>query len=199
MNNAELDKLLHSAPVPEREVEYWEQFPGSVTRRLAQAQHSGSRRPAPRTSPLLLWGIGLATACIMIGFVVGWWKGHQSGLQAAPVAAMQKYYREIEALFPQQVRAIILDETGPHLLLADKANVPVSSPVLLTIQKRTGVQSVVTFSGQQIPVNGELCDVLTDADGHILLIGTKLVWSSQKAPLREGPFQIQARFLAQSP
>ena len=198
MSNDELNRLLKSAPVPEREAEYWADFPPSVTGRLRAGQSSAFRRFEPRRTPLLFWGVGFATACVLIAFAIGSWRGCESGLSASQVAAMQKYFHEVEALFPNQVRAIVIDENGPRLVLSERADVPTSPPLLLRISGRHGTQSVVTFSGQQILVNGDLCDVLADAGGHILVVGNKFVWSNERQGLRRAPYRIAAQALENS-
>ena len=195
MNNSELDHLLQSAPTPEREAGYWETFPRSVTVRLGTGQSSAFRRPVRRPSSLLLGGLGFATACVVIGLAIGFWQGRASNLHASQVAGMQKFFREVEALFPNQVRAIILDERGPRLVLSEKADVPASTPLWLKISSPSGSQSVLTFSGQQIPVDGDACDVLIDAGGHVLVVGSKLVWSSAARGLPKTPYHIQAQSL----
>ena len=199
MNNPQLNHLLKSASVPEREPEYWDDFPQSVTRRL----RSGIRSPAPRRirsrySPLLLWSFGLATACVVMAFAIGFRRGHESGLSASRVAAMQKYFLEVEALFPNQVRAIIIDERGPRLVLSEKPDVPASPPLMFRISGQSGSQSVVTFSGQQIAVNGDVCDVLTDAEGQVLLVGQTFIWSSGQRGSGQVPYRIAARALENS-
>jgi hypothetical protein len=193
MNNSELDHLLKSVPVPERPADYWEDFPPSVTRRIRASQSSALRRPGQRSSPRLLWGLGFATACIAVAFIIGFWRGRESGLSASQTAAMQKYLREVEALFPNQVRAIVIDDKGPRLVLSEKADVPVSTPLWLNIRGKTVSQNVLTFSGQQIPVNGEVCEVLTDSEGHVLLLGERLVWSSAQPGAGQRGYRIQAQ------
>lgn len=194
MNDSQLDQLLRSAPLPEHTAEYWGDFPGSVLRRLRSEVHPPAPgRSAPRFPRFLPWGLGLASACVVLGFVLGFWRGHESGLQASQVAALRTYYREIQALFPNQVRALIIDEQGPRLVLADRPDVPTSTPLLLSIRTRSGSQSVLTFSGQQIRVDGELCEVLADTHGHVLLVGDKLVWSSGQHGPRTAPYRIQAQ------
>ncbi len=195
MKNSELDKLLQSVPVPEREAEFWQDFPKSVTRRLAQVRSSSFSLPARHRIPALAWAVGLATACIVLGFALGFWKGRDAGPSVKELAAMHKYYREITSLFPNQVRAIVIDENGPRLTLADTAEVPPSPPVYLKIFKANDCQRFITFSGQQVPVNGDLCDVLTDSQGHVLVVGRQLVWTSLQPNLAKPPYRIQAQML----
>jgi hypothetical protein len=194
MTNAELDQLLKSAPAPDRDAAYWEEFPDRVTRRLYQVCSPGFSRPAPHPVRRWAWGLGLAAACIVAGFVVGSWRTRVVAEQRQ-WATMQTYFREISALFPNQLRAIVIDERGPRLVLSEQPDVPTSEPLFVRICRAQGCQSFITFSGQQIQVNGELCDVLSDARGNVLLVGQNLVWSSAEPNAGRLPYRIQARAL----
>jgi hypothetical protein len=195
MNNSELDPLLRRAAVPERDADYWEDFPKSVTHRLANARSAGLSQAPGRRFPRLAWGLGFATACIVLGFAIGFWRGRDTTGADKELAAMQKCFQEIALLFPNQVRAIVLDEHGLRLILADAAEVPSSAPVYVKICQPRGCLQFITFSGQQIQVNGDLCDVLTDAHGHILIAGQKLVWTSAQPAAVKTSYRIQARTL----
>ena len=192
MNNDQLGALLKSAPAPEREAAYWTDFPKTVTRRLAQVRSPGFSRSSARRGPLLTWGLGLATVCILAGFFFGFWRGRTS-TDAREAAAFQKLFREVATLFPNQVQAVIIDERGPRLVLAEKPNVPPSDPLLVKICKAKRCENIITFSGQQIRVNGEAFEVLADGEGHVILAGRRIVWSSAEPALRQAPWQIEAR------
>lgn len=192
MNADELDALLKSAQVPEREAAYWSDFPKTVTRRLAQGRRPGLSRSSPRRGPLLAWGFGLATACILAGFFFGFWRGRTS-TDAPEAAALERLFREVDILFPNQVQAIIIDEGGPRLVLSEQPNVPVSDPLLVKICKARSCENIITFSGQQIRVNGEVFDVLADGEGHVILAGRRSVWSSAQPALGAAPWHIEAR------
>src|SRR5690348_16748439 len=81
MTNRELDEVLKSAPVPEREAEYWEEFPKRVIRGLGAAPREDARRSAasvqgPAGSRWTLWpkvafATGLAAVCLVIGLLIG--------------------------------------------------------------------------------------------------------------------------------
>lgn len=196
MNNAELEKLLKIARVPERTRDFWEQFPNRVSTALhwrARRVEAGAAAERSRKRAIVAWGMGLATACVLLGFVVGFWRGRETGVTAAQLAVAQKYFREIEALFPNQVQAIVLDDSGPRVVVADQPDVPNAAPIYVRVVGPHGSQRFITFSGQQIRLNGEACDVLLDAAGHVLLIGTKTVWSSADANARVGGYRFAAR------
>jgi len=222
MNNHDLDQLLKRAAVPEREPAYWDAFASQVRRQLARSPSplKGLRaKPRGTTDPTvagvrgesvrlipwiaerfrasrLVWGIGLASACIVIAVLIGSRK--EDANAATQLASMEKYYREVTALFPNQIQAVVLDEHGPHLVLAETPNVPNSNPILLTVCQAKHCQKFITFSGQQIQINAEKCDVLADAQGHVILAGQKLIWDSASAETAGLGYRIQARLLERS-
>ena len=111
------------------------------------------------------------------------------------LAEARKYFHELEALFPNQLQAIVFDQQGTHLVLAPEPNLPASPPLYLKICGPKGCQRFVTFSGQQIRVNGDVCDVLADRQGNVLVVGQETLWADAKAAVRSGPYQIEARAL----
>ena len=204
MTNRELNDLLKSAPVPERDAEYWEEFPKRVVRGLERSSHQDSRsgarlRPAgePVWSsglwPKLAFAIGLAAVCLVIGLLIGLHQGHKSAGTDLQLAEARKCYGEVETLFPNQVQALVLDATGGHLVLAAEANVPKSAPLYVKICSARGCQRVVTFSGQRIAVNGTFFEVLVDRQGEVLLVGEQSVWSSSAPEEKIEGYRIEAR------
>jgi hypothetical protein len=208
MNDAELNEALKRATVPERTPEYWERFPGRVMAELRRRPQTAPAdanlitrhgrawtdvirlllsRPAPAASAIVVL-LGLT-------FFVGYWRGQHSPVVDPQFATAQKYFKEIEALFPNQIQAIVFDQRGTQLVLAQEPNVPKSPPLYLKICGPRGCQSFVTFSGQQIRVNGDVCDVLADGRGEVLVIGRQLLWSGGKAIAASGGYQVEARAL----
>jgi hypothetical protein len=181
MNNEELDQLLKKTDVPKRDAGYWEEFPNQVTREI--------RRGAPvsettgRRMNWKIWaGVGLATACLIGTFFLGVWKGQNQHRSNGDfdTAAARKYFHELEAMFPNRVRAVVFDERGAHLMLSDNADVPRSAGVFLKICDGQQCQKMITFSGQQIQWRGETFEVLTDQQGHVILSGEHSVFSSSR-------------------
>lgn len=197
MTDDELDQILKSAATPQRPEEYWHEFPKRITAKLHwqnQVPAHPVPRPAPKVMPLLAWGLSFATICILAGFIMRLQPQaeHRAALPAqdSQLAAARKCYQELEALFPNQLQSIVFDQQGPHLVLAAKADIPNSAPLYLKICGPQGCQGFVTFSGQQIRFNGENCEVLADATGQVMLVGSHQVWEGAKL---SGPIRIEAR------
>ncbi|MGO8927662.1 MAG: hypothetical protein ACLQU3_12315 [Limisphaerales bacterium] len=208
MKDAELNEVLKRATVPEREADYWERFPGRV---MAELERRGQVAPAPaktHASSALAWtgalrmllsrsalAAGVAVVCLGLAFFLGFRRGQRSLSDDSQLAAARKYYHEIEALFPNQVQAIVFDQRGTRLVLAQEPNVPASPPLYLKVCGPKGCQRFVTFSGQQIRISGDVCDVLADGRGEVLIVGRQLVWSGTEAVAEGGSYQVEARAL----
>ncbi|MBI4023451.1 MAG: hypothetical protein HY360_00625 [Verrucomicrobia bacterium] len=196
----ELDELLKAAVVPERSAGYWERFPQRVTTRLKE----GVVVPLTidhQPSTFSRWSFVLAAACLLIGFATGYWMAHPHGThgassEAGQVAQNEKLFREMASLFPNQIRAIISDNQGVRLVLSEKAEIPTSTPLLLKICDGGQCRRIITFSGQQIRVNGENCEVLSDSRGNVMVVGRRWYWSSADPSTkasRDGRSHIQAQ------
>ncbi len=104
MNNHELDNQLRSAPVPERPPEFWENLPKQITKRLGEQERrdmmrstNGAKRQA-RLMPVL-WGVGLATACLALGFFWGLGRGRTISITEEQIAETKQYYEQVSGLF----------------------------------------------------------------------------------------------------
>lgn len=202
MNNTELEKLLKTAQVPERTPDFWDKFPKTVSAKIQWQAHRAASAdvgsPRERKHAALLWGLGLASACIVVGFAIGFWRGRATNETGMQLAQVEKCFREIEGMFPNQVRAIVFDRQGTRLILADKADVPQSSPLYVKVCGAGGCQSFVTFSGQELQIAGERVEVLADAHGGVMLVGNKLFWDSTESKLAADHLHIQAQALGYS-
>jgi hypothetical protein len=188
----QFDDLLKSACAPQRSPGYWENFPKRVTARLSEgirieATASGRSRQ--------LWAWGLAGACALLIVGLGLWIKTQADA-ASPNYA--KLYREIESMFPNQVRAIVLENGGATLELSDTPDIPSSPPLRVDVCRDQQCRTYITLSGQQIRVNGEGWDVLSDGVGHVLVVGPSVVWTSAEPTRRAGAFHIEAQPLKMS-
>lgn len=74
-------------------------------------------------------------------------------------------------MFPHQVQAIVADERGVQVLLADKADVPDSPPLFVQACGRKTCRWFITFSGQQVNVNGETWDVFVNRQNQVIVAG----------------------------
>ena len=186
-----LDELLKRGRVPERSEGYWEAFPKRVTAQLTAGARSSATAGLRHSWS---WGLAFATVCLGIALGVGLW------LQARRPAAVNyaKLYREVAAMFPNQVRAIVLDGGDVRLELSEQANVPPSMPLRVDVCRDRQCRTYITFSGQQIRVGGERCDVLSDGLGHVLVVGRSVVWTSAEPAHDVKPYHIAAAALGAS-
>lgn len=180
MNDLELNKLLQAVRVPEQAPEFWERFPRRITAALHWKQQKGevTLPPRPKRRGVWSWGIAGATILLLLGFVRGYWWGPQ------PPAALlpnEKLLQEVLATFPNQVRAIIQDENGLHLSLAERPDVMQAQPLWLQICEGKHCRGIITFSGQTVQLGGQQVEVLADAAGEVMLVGPHFFWSSQQS------------------
>ena len=194
MNDSDLDKKLKAAPVPARDEDYWESFPRLVSAKL-RTTPAGRPMVERHWLPRLAWGGGIAFACLMLGFALGHWHGQKQ--KNDPYALLQngKMLREVLTLFPNRVRAIVQDEHGVQLVLADQPDVPVSTPIYVRICDGKQCASLVTFSGQELEIAGQKVTVLADAQGGVIVTGNRFAWSSDRLVGASGSLKIEARSL----
>lgn len=188
----QFNNLLKSARVPERSPGYWESFPKRVTARLPEAA-----RAEATISPgsIRLWTWRLAGVCAVLIVSFGLWMKRSS---ATAQPNYTKLYREIESMFPNQVRAIVVESSGVKLDLSDRPDIPSSSPLRVDVCHDQQCGTYITFSGQQIRVNAESWDVLADGGGHVLIVGPNVVWTSAEPTRRAGAYHIDAQPLGMS-
>lgn len=209
MKDSDLNEVLKRATVPERGADYWEQFPRKITaeierRRQTAGAVAGEDTAWAWTSAFRLlvgkpaFALGVAAVCLVLGFVLGSWNRHRSPGEDPQFAQARKYFRELDALFPSQLQTIVFDQQGTHLVLAPEANLPASPPLYVKICGPKGCQRFVTFSGQQIRVNGDVCDVLADGRGGVLLVGRQALWAGAQASGTTGRYRIEAKPLEAS-
>lgn len=206
MNNDDLDRILRTASVPERPAADWERFPERVVtearRRRERDQQHAKEAPEPRIWEVLASRSWLRPALAAAAAIVGLagavtivsWKNHPA-IPDSELAEVRKYYREITDLFPNQLRVIAFEPHGARLMLADQPNVPPSQPIYIKVRTPRGCQAFLTFSGQQIQVNGDTCDVMLDGRGNVMLVGPRLLWADGSTKGIHGEYRIDARTL----
>jgi len=194
MNPRELNSILKKARLPEISKESLEMFPRRILARLADNEAVAAR--TNRVLPRFAWAIGLATALfIIIGI------GHRHAVwQTETISphdslANIKLIRETLAVFPNQVRALVEDEQGIKLELADTGNIPDSPPLYVRICDGKHCMSFVTFSGQEIQAAGQHITVLADPRGGVLLAANHFVWSSDDLNIADSNLKIVAKNL----
>jgi len=193
MNDFDLEKKLKAAQVPARDEDYWESFSRSVMTKLRAPL---TARPTEyHWRPRLVWGTGIAFACLLIGFAIGHWHGQMRRNDSLVLLQSEKVLREVLTLFPNRVRAIVQDEHGLQLVLSDQPNVPMSTPLWVKICDGKQCSSLVTFSGQELEIAGQKITVLSDAEGGIILEGNQFVWSSSARNFAQGGLKIEAKRL----
>jgi hypothetical protein len=195
MNNDELRQILQQAGPLHPPAGYWEDFPDQVAFRLARGDPDKARAASAPSRPRWVWAAAFAAAAIVAAILVFPAARKPAPLSPGQVAGMREYLRQVETLFPNQVRAIIFDSNGPRLLLADKPDVPGLSALLLNVCGAGGCQRIITFSGQQVTVNGDLCDVLLDGRENILLVGRRTLWSAGQTGAAPSGWNINAQRL----
>jgi hypothetical protein len=194
MNDFDLDRKLKAAQVPARDEDYWESFPRLVSAKLrtAPVERLSERHRLPR----LAWGSGIAFACLLIGFAIGHWHGRMEKNDSFVLLQNGKMLREVLTLFPNRVRAIVQDKHGLQLVLSDQPDVPASTPLWVKICDGKQCASLVTFSGQELEIAGQKVTVLADAQGGIILEGSRFVWSSTEQNFAQGNLKIEAKRLS---
>lgn len=192
MNNAELNQILKSAEPAQRPEEYWDKFPNDVSTQL--------NRPLPQERrqanwpPRLAWVGSFAAICLLTGILIGHRLG-QSELVEANGQSLQneKLIREVMTMFPNRVRALVKDESGMRIVLADEADVPASSPLWVKICQGRRCTTLVTFSGQEVEVAGQKLTVLADAEDGVILVGDRFAWASDETNGNVQDLRIQAK------
>ncbi|HYG23130.1 MAG TPA: hypothetical protein VEH04_10135 [Verrucomicrobiae bacterium] len=190
MNDSELENKLKAAAVPERNAEYWDLFPQAV---LSQLDRRARRRDRPAVSLRWLWALGLASACVLIAFILSPFNAERQPVFAA--LENSEVIRQTLGMFPNQVRAIVQDEEGTRLVLSEKPDVPDSPPLWIRICNGKECRIVITFSGQSFEVAKERVEVLADAQGQVMLVGDRLFWSEAEQSRSARHLRIQARSL----
>jgi len=194
MNDSELNRTLKSAEPPPRTDEYWADFPGQVARQLTRPLPP--ERRATNWLPRLAWAGGLAAVCGLIGFVLGHqWGQPETASNNGQVLQNEKVIREVMAMFPNRVRAIVKDEAGMQLVLSEAEDVPTSTPLWVKVCRGNQCTTLVTFSGQELQIAGQKMTVLADSEGGVILTGERFAWASEGPKSGAQDLKIQARAL----
>lgn len=197
MNDSELDRILKAAKAPERTEEFWAQFPRRVTSRLHWKPAARENEPRHWLARFA-WSLTALAACLLIGFIVGHSRGQKDALAENGLLQNEKVIKEMLAMFPNRVRAVVQDDHGLHLVLSDRDDVPVSTPLWVKVCDGKHCSAIVTFSGQQIQVAHQEVTVLADPAGKIILEGDSFLWSNGE-PMLAGNDKLKIEVKALAP
>jgi hypothetical protein len=191
MTNIELERILKSAKVPVRPDTFWENFPQHVVAGLRRTR-SDARAEAGRWQLARAWAISAAAVCLILVFAVVHWRGRDRAAGSAGLLQDERAVREIIALFPRQLRALVQNEQGLTLVLSEREDVPESPPLYVRVCRGQKCSSFVTFSGQQLQIGGEQMTVLADGRGDVMLVGNNFFWSRTMSLLPGSDLRVQA-------
>lgn len=136
-------------------------------------------------------GFGFGLACVAV-LIYHFSRTEQPLLTQDQVALAAKVFREIQPLFPNQIREISFDGSGAHLVLADQPDVPTSQPFFVKFCEGNRCRNFITFSGQEIRLDGQTFQVLVDRQGAVMVMGERWVWSSSTPGEKPGRYRIAA-------
>jgi hypothetical protein len=178
MTDRELEALLRNAPPPVWPQSHWETFPGRVGRRLQRSGTEAEASTKPRVATVFrfAWAGLVAAFCVVLGLWLAPWRGRE-GRDPLPMVESARLVEELTALFPDQLRALIIQRQEFRIVLSEGAAVSDAEPVLVRLCRNGDCVILVTFSGQQIEVENLKFEVLADGTGEVLLVGADFVWS----------------------
>ena len=116
MKNSDLDSEIKRLRVPERGQEFWDAFPDRVLAELRAGPVSSPLREP--SMPEYAWGLGVALACVILGFSFG-----QSGVPKRLYSAVAQHERKLSQSvrqFPSHVCALMQDEHGMWVVMEDQ-------------------------------------------------------------------------------
>ena len=192
MKNSRLDAILKRAHPPDLPEEYWDELPTRIGSRLGEPLPRERRRP--RLVLRLVWGAAAAIAGVAAALMI--LPLHGNTERNVSVLESAKVIHEMMSLFPNRVRAVVQDQHGLHLLLSETNDVPDSTPLFVQVKDGNRVSSLVTFSGQEVRIDGRQLTVLSDAQGGVILVGDRFLWSSREPGRAAGKLRIESKELS---
>jgi hypothetical protein len=117
MNDFDLESKIKGLRVPDRDEDYWEDFPRSV---VVELRRRPLEEPARRIfMPGLLRGARLALTCLMVGFCV--WQSRMPREISHALRQNEKELRQSMARFENNLGRLMQDEHGLHKLIEDQS------------------------------------------------------------------------------
>lgn len=195
MKDSDLHALLLQAHPPNPGDAYWEALPGRITRRITEPM---TERPTPEAATSTLWP-RWAVAALACGLV--WttlWRpsppGNPTTSRFDP-HSIQTCFDEIDAVFPGRLLSLVEDGQGLRMELSESIGLPSGPRIYLRICGPEGCIQFVTSSGHQIAVGDVIHDVLADGQGHVVVAGSTVVWTSARPQDTSAAYQIEAHIL----
>lgn len=182
----------------EREVKILPSVDAAILHSANERMTSIREKRFPRIASSLLWPLA-AAACLILA-----WLALHSGTgtrkTSPPLIAQQEdaaavILREFSALYPNQVKAIILDSRGIQLSLADHPDVAPGKALVFNVCQPRGCEKIITFSGQNIEVAGHQVTVREETGGRVTLDGERFLWSSDFNGNPQPGIRIESRRL----
>ena len=202
MNDSELNELLRRARMPERRAQKWKELTDETMRQVARStiaaaplRHQSGLGALVRTLCFAhrrwIWTGGFTTACLLVGLFIGYWHARYAQ-ERSEIAEARKLFVELNAMFPSQLEAIVINGGTPKLVLSEKPSPNKGAPLFVRVCKAKRCEMIITFSGERVSVNGQNCDVFVNAEGRIIVAGEHFVWTSGEEKLRNSGYQIEA-------
>ena len=118
-----------------------------------------------------LWPVLAAAACVLFSLIL-FFKPHSTPDSYVAIPTEDKYaliLREVSALFPQQIKAIVSDGADLQIALSDQPLTNSSQAVVIEICENNGCKTVITYIGQTIEIGKHRITIRTDEDGGIVV------------------------------
>jgi hypothetical protein len=191
----QLNSLLRQGRVPEPPSEFWDELPYRVVREVGHE----SPPPVIRESRMTLrWGFGLAAACALVALWFLWGAHPTKPHDATDVAVSRKLFREIQEVFPDRLRGIVIEGQSLTVLLAEEPRRTDAGPLLVELCGRGPCLQVITFSGEAVAFEGTNLEVLAGAHGEVHVVGPGFVWSSATPRKHPDELAIRAKALEEA-
>lgn len=198
MNDQELKDRLNALKIPGCDERARDRALHRATVALANAEEPKNEARLMGWTGRLLWTVGCAMAAAVI-FV---------SLQA-PVPLIQpkaqeladdlKILKQMEALFPGQIDAVIQKSGAVNLELAAEQSLPSDQPILVRLISGKQSIQIMSYSGRKVCVELEgsrTCfEALLNNDGNVILNGRDFIWTPQ-LPVTVAGYRIEAKKLS---
>ncbi|MFT5905037.1 MAG: hypothetical protein ACI9E1_000627 [Cryomorphaceae bacterium] len=162
--------------------------PKSVDATLAMAEEKFAVMRRSRRRPLL-WSSLAAAACLLFSLLLFLQPKSHSDDETATTAPKNNYaviLREVSAVFPQQVKAIVSNGDSLEITLTDQPLTDTKQAVVIELLNKNDVTAVITYIGQTIEIGQRRITVRPGKNGKLLIDAVDLQGTSE-SPLRIAP------------